>query len=92
MKGKDYFNWLNEEEQSKWIENYNSLNKLDTPIEDFLEEEHPNWTVFLGTSFEFRKTPEGDSYWGEVYSKYKRYDNLKVKPGFNFFSKEPKVI
>ena len=92
MKGKDYFNWLNEEEQSKWVVNFNSLNKLERSIESFLEHDFGGWMGFIGTSFEFKKTPEGDSYWGEVYSKYKRYDNLKIKPGFNFFSKQPKVI
>jgi hypothetical protein len=94
MTGKDYLNWLNESEKSKWIENYDSLNKLDAPIEDFLEEEHPSWTVFLGTSFEFTKTSEGNDYWGEVYHKYKKYDNINVKPGFSNFGtlSEPKIL
>jgi len=94
MSGKDYFNWLNESEKSKWIKNYNSLNKLGEPIEDFLEEEHPSWTIFLGTSFEFTKTTEGEDYWGSIYHKYKKYDNIITKPGFSNFGilSEPNVF
>ncbi len=91
MKGNDYFNWLNEEEKSRWLENFIKLNKTN-PEEDFLNENFKSWLGFIGSSFEFRKTNEGDSYWGEVYFKYKKYDNLKVKPGFDLLKKMPKVI
>jgi len=92
MKGKDYFNWLNEEEQSKWVANFNSLNKFNYSVEEFLDLEFISWMGFIGVSFEFRKTLEGVNYWADVYSKYRKYDNLKVKPGFNNFKTPPKIL
>jgi hypothetical protein len=88
--GKEYLSWLNEDERSKWINNFR-LMKFHMPMDEFLESK-VNWVSFICGSFPFKDTPEGPDYWIEIYSKYKRYDNLNVKKGFNSFSKQPKII
>jgi len=92
MKGREYLNWLTEEEQSKWETNFICLNKTENDIHDFLDFNHSSWVGFIGSSFEFRKTPEGVNYWSNIYSKYRKYDNLNVKPGFNIFNKQPRIL
>jgi hypothetical protein len=91
MEGKNYFNWLTEEEQFKWVNNFNFLNNSET-AEDFLEYDYSDWILFICTSFEFSKTKEGESYWNGIYNKYKKYDNIKVKPQFAYNKKQPKIL
>ena len=40
---------------------------------------------FFFLSFEFDKSTEGKSYWIGLFHKYKKYDNVVVKPGYGAF-------
>ena len=90
-KGNNYLSWLTEEEQSKWIANVKSLGLITMTIEEFLNTKE-NWMSFICGSFPFTTTPEGADYWINIYCKYKKYDNLNVKKGFNSFNKQPKIL
>lgn len=90
-KGREYLNWLTEEEKIRWITNFTDFGLLNTDIDRFLDTKD-NWMSFVCGSFYFKNTPEGEDYWIGVYNKYKKYDNLKVKKGFNNFTKQPKIM
>lgn len=90
MTGKDYFNWFSEEEKSKWIENY--LKDEDSDFDYYMETEFDAYHVFFFLAFDLKRSNEGESYWVDLFLKYKKYDNLEVKKGFNSFNIQPKII
>lgn len=84
MKGKDYFNWFDSEDKIKWLSNFHEQ-KFQKSLESFMERDFKHYFQFFFLSFEFDKSIEGKSYWIGLFHKYKKYDNVVVKPGYGAF-------
>jgi hypothetical protein len=93
MKGKEYIKWFTEEEKVKWLNNFHQQD-LQTDLGVYMEREFPQYHVFFFLGFDIRKSNEGESFWVNIFHQYKKFDNIKIKPGFSFKSvcKQPKVF
>lgn len=67
MSGHDYFDMLNEVEQSQFRNNF-ELCRLtsDDSIEDYLEDNYDDFDTFISCAFLFEKANEGRAYWVEI--------------------------
>ncbi len=84
MKGKDYFNWFNDDHKVKWLNNFHESD-LNDNLEKFMEEDFPHYYTFFFLSFDVDKSKEGREYWTELFHKYKKYDHINIKPGYGPF-------
>lgn len=92
MKGKDYFNWFEDDHKVKWLNNFYEQKIND--FQSFMERDFPHYFTFFFVSFDIDESEEGRDYWMNLFHKYKKYDNINVKPGFGAFGllKSPKAF
>jgi hypothetical protein len=94
MTGREYFNWFTEKEKEKWLKNIESQGSDYGNLEDILNKQFNNYFIFCFGVFDVDQTPEGEDYWGDIYHKNVKFDNLKVRPGFGNLGmfKQPKIF
>jgi hypothetical protein len=100
VKGRNYFNWFTDEEKHNWLgEFFHQYDGEDYTLiyekfNSFMGRNFPNYYIFFFLSFDLKTSLKGESYWVKIYNKYKKYDNLNVKPGFSLISNitKPKIF
>lgn len=92
MKGEIYYSWFSDEEAVNW--KHNLLNDRDGDFDYYMETEFPDYTTFFFLAFNLERSREGDVYWSELYYKYREYETLEPKIGFDYQKRltQPKIF
>ncbi len=87
MKGKEYFNRFTKDEKVVWLKNFHKIGFDDfKSSEQVMKTEFKNYFQFFFGIFPIEKTKEGYDYWTNLFQKYREYDKLTIKTGYNFNS------